>query len=118
MKITVIGTGYLGAVHAACMAELGHSVLGVDSRPDRIARLARGEAPFFEPGLSELLTRGIESGRLFFGGSLEDAAAFGDVHFISVGTPQLAGSLARASRARRSFGRQPPPKPSPAASPR
>ena len=75
MRITVIGTGYLGAVHAACMAELGHSVLGVDSRPDRIARLARGEAPFFEPGLSELLTRGIESGRLFFGGSLEEALA-------------------------------------------
>ncbi|HEX9554535.1 MAG TPA: UDP-glucose/GDP-mannose dehydrogenase family protein [Streptosporangiaceae bacterium] len=98
MKITVIGTGYLGAVHAACMAELGHSVLGVDSRPDRIARLARGEAPFFEPGLSELLTRGIESGRLFFGGSLEDAAAFGEVHFISVGTPQLAGSLAADTR--------------------
>src|SRR5258708_13135232 len=98
MKITVIGTGYLGAVHAACMAELGHSVLGVDTRPDRIARLARGEAPFFEPGLSELLTRGIESGPLFFGGSLEDAAAFRDVHFIPLAPPHLAVPLPAAPR--------------------
>jgi len=94
MKITVIGTGYLGAVHAACMAELGHHVLGVDSRPDRIAMLAWGEAPFYEPGLAELLTRGMSAGRLSFGGSLPEAAAFGDVHFICVGTPQLPGSLA------------------------
>src|SRR6266581_752051 len=64
MNISVIGTGYLGAVHAACMAELGHHVLGVDTRPERIASLARGEAPFFEPGLAELLARGIASGRL------------------------------------------------------
>jgi UDPglucose 6-dehydrogenase len=98
MKITVIGTGYLGAVHAACMAELGHHVLGVDSRPDRIASLARGEAPFFEPGLADLLGRGIAAGRLSFGGSLAEAAAFGDVHFICVGTPQMPGSLAADTR--------------------
>jgi len=98
MKITVIGTGYLGAVHAACMADLGHQVLGIDSRPERIARLAGGEAPFFEPGLAELLARGIAAGRLSFGGSLADAAAFGDVHFICVGTPQLPGSLAADTR--------------------
>src|SRR5215470_289857 len=98
MKITVIGTGYLGAVHAACMAELGHQVLGVDSRPDRIASLVLAEAPFFEPGLAELLARGISAGRLSFGGSLAEAAAFGDVHFVCVGTPQLPGSLAADTR--------------------
>jgi len=98
MNLTVIGTGYLGAVHAACMAELGHHVLGVDTHPERIASLARGEAPFYEPGLPELLARGIASGRLSFGGSLAEAAAFGDVHFICVGTPQLPGSLAADTR--------------------
>jgi len=94
MNITVIGVGYLGAVHAACLADLGHKVLGVDSRAERIAGLARGEAPFFEPGLADLLKRGIGSGMLSFGTSLARAAAFGDVHFICVGTPQLPGSLA------------------------
>jgi UDPglucose 6-dehydrogenase len=94
MNITVIGTGYLGAVHAACMAELGHHVLGVDTRAERIERLAQGEAPFFEPGLADLLKRGARSGRLSFGTSLTAAAEFGDVHFICVGTPQLPGSLA------------------------
>ena len=74
MNITVIGTGYLGAVHAACMAELGHNVLGVDSSAERIARLAQGEAPFFEPGLPELLARGVASGRLSFSTSLRQAA--------------------------------------------
>jgi UDPglucose 6-dehydrogenase len=98
VKITVIGTGYLGAVHAACIAKLGHEVLGVDSQPERIARLARGEPPFFEPGLAELLAGGIASGRLSFGGSLADAAEFGDVHFLCVGTPQLPGSLAADTR--------------------
>jgi UDPglucose 6-dehydrogenase len=94
MNITVIGVGYLGAVHAACLAELGHRVLGVDSRAERVAQLARGEAPFFEPGLADLLMRGSRSGRLAFDTSLATAAEFGDVHFICVGTPQLPGSLA------------------------
>jgi UDPglucose 6-dehydrogenase len=94
MNITVIGVGYLGAVHAACLAEIGHRVLGVDSRDERIAQLARGEVPFFEPGLADLLLRGISSGRLSFDASLASAAKFGDVHFICVGTPQLPGSLA------------------------
>lgn len=94
MRITVIGTGYLGAVHAACLAELGHEVLGVDTDPERIAMLAVGRAPFFEPGLDELLYRGVSSGRLAFGTSLEDAGKFGQVNFICVGTPQLPGSLA------------------------
>ena len=94
MNITVIGVGYLGAVHAACLAELGHHVLGVDTHAERVARLAQGEAPFFEPGLADLLVNGISSDRLSFGTSLAAAAEFGDVHFICVGTPQLPGSLA------------------------
>jgi UDPglucose 6-dehydrogenase len=94
MKLTVIGTGYLGAVHAACMAELGHDVLGVDSDADKIAALASGRAPLFEAGLNDLLARGIGAGNLSFGTSLAAAAEFGQVHFICVGTPQLPGSLA------------------------
>lgn len=94
MRMTVIGTGYLGAVHAAAMAELGHDVLGVDSDPGKIAALAAGRAPFFEPGLPELLIRNVRAGRLSFSTSLEDAAAFADIHFVCVGTPQLPGSHA------------------------
>ncbi|GAA0237518.1 UDP-glucose/GDP-mannose dehydrogenase family protein [Cryptosporangium japonicum] len=92
MRLTVIGTGYLGAVHAACMAEIGHEVLGVDVDEAKIAALAEGQAPFYEPGFPEVLTRNLENGRLRFSTSLADAAAFGDVHFICVGTPQLPGS--------------------------
>ena len=64
MRMTVIGTGYLGAVHAACMADLGHEVLGVDANQDRIEMLSRGLAPFYEPGLDELLERGVRTGEL------------------------------------------------------
>ncbi len=94
LRLTVIGTGYLGAVHAACMADLGFEVLGVDRDQSRVEALARGEAPFFEPGLNELLARTGATGRLRFTTSLEEAAEFGDVHFICVGTPQLPGSHA------------------------
>ena len=62
MRISVIGTGYLGAVHAACMAELGHEVLGVDNDARKIAALAEGRAPFYEPGLSEILVRTVGPG--------------------------------------------------------
>ena len=88
MRLTVIGTGYLGAVHAACMADLGHSVLGVDVDPARVRLLAEGRAPFFEPGFSALLHRAISSGRLRFTTSAAEAAEFADVHFLCVGTPQ------------------------------
>ncbi len=91
MRMTVIGTGYLGAVHAACMADLGHEVLGVDSDARKIAALQDGRAPFFEPGLEEILVRAVASGKLRFSTSLREAAEFGDVHFICVGTPQLPG---------------------------
>lgn len=94
MRITVIGTGYLGAVHAAGMAELGHEVLGVDVDAEKIETLAAGRAPFFEPGLPELLSSNIDAGRLCFSTSLQEAAEFGDVHFICVGTPQRPGSHA------------------------
>ena len=93
MRITVIGTGYLGAVHAACMAELGHDVLGVDTDERKIAALAEGQAPFYEPGLADMLVRTVGSGKLRFTTSLAGAASFGEVHFVCVGTPQLPGAL-------------------------
>jgi len=98
MRITVIGTGYLGAVHAAGMAQIGHEVLGVDVDAAKIDRLAHGVAPFYEPGFPELLKRNLESGRLNFTTSLEQAAEFGDVHFVCVGTPQQPGSTAADMR--------------------
>jgi UDPglucose 6-dehydrogenase len=94
MRLTVIGTGYLGAVHAACMADIGHDVLGVDTDSGKIAALAAGRAPFFEPGLPEILVRNTRAGRLRFTTSLPEAADFADVHFVCVGTPQRADSLA------------------------
>ena len=92
MRITVIGTGYLGAVHAACMAEIGHDVLGVDTDVSKITALGEGRAPFFEPELEDILLRAVGSGKLRFGTSLAEAGQFGDVHFICVGTPQLPGA--------------------------
>jgi UDPglucose 6-dehydrogenase len=91
-RLTVIGTGYLGTTHAVCMAVLGFEVLGVDVDERKVERLASGEVPFFEPGLPELLVKALESGRLRFTTSYAEAAEFGDVHFICVGTPQQAGS--------------------------
>jgi len=90
----VLGTGYLGATHAVCMAELGFEVLGMDVDEAKIAMLAGGEVPFFEPGLGELLRKGLDSGRLRFTTSYEEVGEFGDVHFTCVGTPQRGGSLA------------------------
>ena len=94
MRMTVFGTGYLGATHAACMAEMGHDVLGVDVDPEKIQALSEGRVPFFEPGLPEILTRNIEAGRLRFTTDYAEAAEFADVHFIGVGTPQRKGSYA------------------------
>ncbi len=94
MRLTVIGTGYLGATHAAAMAELGHDVLGLDVDQSKIDRLNAGEVPFFEPGLPELLRKSLDSGRLRFTTSYDEAGAFGEVHFICVGTPQRKGEYA------------------------
>lgn len=93
-RMTVIGTGYLGATHAICMAVLGYDVLGVDVDPKKIAALSAGEVPFFEPGLPEKLAEVLQTGRLRFTTDFDEAAAFGDVHFICVGTPQQQGSEA------------------------
>ncbi|OIH96982.1 UDP-glucose/GDP-mannose dehydrogenase family protein [Curtobacterium sp. MCBA15_001] len=87
MKISVIGCGYLGAVHAASMAKLGHDVVAVDVDPVRIERLAAGDAPFFEPGLPEILTEALASGRLRFTTDTAEVAG-ARVHFLAVGTPQ------------------------------
>ncbi len=92
MKISVVGCGYLGAVHAACMAELGHDVVGVDVDERKIAALQAGTAPFYEPGLPELLERVSATGRLRFSTDMADAAG-ADVHFICVGTPQAHGEF-------------------------
>jgi len=93
-RLTVIGTGYLGITHAACMADLGYEVLGLDIDADKVRCLNNGELPIHEPGLEPLLRRGLESGRLRFTTSYEEAGAFGDVHFICVGTPQKKGEYA------------------------
>lgn len=91
LRLSVVGTGYLGAVHAAGLAELGHRVIGVDRDAAKIARLSAGRSPFFEPGLDELLTKGLASGRLRFTTSIREAAEEAEVHFVCVGTPQRAG---------------------------
>ncbi|MDO3649296.1 UDP-glucose dehydrogenase family protein [Nocardia mangyaensis] len=91
MRCTVFGTGYLGATHAACMAELGHDVVGVDVDPGKVAKLADGVVPFYEPGLEQVLQRNLAAGRLRFTTDYEDAAAHADVHFLGVGTPQKKG---------------------------
>src|SRR3979490_3325034 len=91
MRCTVFGTGYLGATHAAGMAELGHEVIGVDIDPGKVAKLAGGDIPFYEPGLQKLLTANLAAGRLRFTTDYDLAAAFADVHFLGVGTPQKKG---------------------------
>ncbi|MBI1351138.1 MAG: nucleotide sugar dehydrogenase [Actinomycetales bacterium] len=92
LRLSVIGTGYLGATHAACMAELGFEVIGLDVDPAKIETLAAGRVPFYEPGLDEVLARNIEAGRLSFTTSWEEVGRFADVHFVCVGTPQTAGA--------------------------
>jgi UDPglucose 6-dehydrogenase len=93
MKLSVIGCGYLGAVHAAAMAELGHDVIGIDVDPVKIATLSAGRAPFFEPGLGEILTKANASGRLRFSTDMSEVRG-SKVHFIAVGTPQKHGGNA------------------------
>jgi UDPglucose 6-dehydrogenase len=93
LRISVIGTGYLGAVHAACLAELGHTVVAVDVDEEKITSLAAARAPFYEPGLDDLLERALATGRLTFTTDFA-ALADADVHFICVGTPQQRGEFA------------------------
>ena len=97
MRLSTIGCGYLGAVHAACMAELGHEMVGLDVDEKKVAKLAAGESPFHEPGFPEVLKRNVESGRLRF---TTDPAEIADaqIHFIGVGTPQMQGRYAADMR--------------------
>ena len=88
LKLSVIGTGYLGATHAACMASLGFEVIGFDIEASKIDLLSKGKVPFYEPELEELLSEQIKSGRLTFTNNIADLAE-ADVHFICVGTPQI-----------------------------
>ena len=92
-KISVIGTGYLGATHATCISSMGFTVVGIDTSAEKISALSQGKVPFYEPGLEELLQREIATGRLTFStdfSKITDA----DIHFICVGTPQQNNSLA------------------------
>ena len=93
MRIAVIGTGYLGTTHAACMAQIGHDVLGLDIDPGKVAKLQSGEVPFFEPGIDNLVRDNLASGRLRFTDSYVEAADFADVVFLTVGTPQCETGL-------------------------
>ncbi len=93
LKLSVIGTGYLGATHAACMASLGFEVIGYDTDTNKIDLLSKVKVPFYEPDLEELLAAQIKSGRLTFTKNINDLATV-DVHFICVGTPQVKGGNA------------------------
>jgi UDPglucose 6-dehydrogenase len=92
MKLSVIGCGYLGAVHAACMTKLGHDVVGIDTDLEKVQRLSKGEAPFFEPELEPLLQESLATGRLRFSNDYSDAGG-AQAHFICVGTPQTLGEF-------------------------
>lgn len=92
LHVSVIGTGYLGATHAACMAELGFEVIGLDVDREKLDALSRGILPFHEPGLPELLQKHVAGGRLRFTDSYAEVAAAADIHFITVGTPQRTDS--------------------------
>jgi len=93
LKLSVIGTGYLGATHAACMASLGFEVIGFDTENSKIDLLSKGKVPFYEPDLEELLAEQIKAGRLRFTKDIAELADV-DVHFICVGTPQVKGGNA------------------------
>ena len=93
LKLSVIGTGYLGATHAACMASMGFEVIGFDTEQSKIDLLSKGKVPFYEPDLEELLDKQIKSGRLTFTKNINDLTDC-DVHFICVGTPQVKGGIA------------------------
>lgn len=93
LKLSVIGTGYLGATHAACMASMGFEVIGFDTEQNKIDFLSKGKVPFYEPDLEELLSKQIVSGKLKFTNNIKDLANC-DVHFICVGTPQVKGGIA------------------------
>ncbi len=87
MKITVIGTGYVGLVSGACLADVGNQVLCFDLDAKKIATLKSGEIPIYEPGLKQIVANNVEAGRLAFTTSIEESVGFGDIQMIAVGTP-------------------------------
>ena len=108
MKITVVGTGYVGLVGAACLAEVGNHVLGLDVNPEKIRILKEGGIPIHEPGLLEIVRRNVENGRLSFTTNIEEAVHFGEVQFIAVGTPpdeDGSADLKYVTEAARNIGR-------------
>ena len=108
MKITVVGTGYVGLVAAACLAEVGNHVLGLDVNAEKIRILKEGGIPIHEPGLLEIVRRNIENGRLSFTTNVEEAVGFGEVQFIAVGTPpdeDGSADLQYVTEAARNIGR-------------
>src|SRR3989338_7112796 len=111
MEISVVGAGHVGLVTGACFADLGHTVLMVDNDAKRIANLRRGVMPYYEPGLEELVARGVKENRLSFTTSIKDGVAKGTVLFIAVGTPQKAtgeADLAYVESVARSIARHLP----------
>ena len=108
MKITVVGTGYVGLVGAACLAEVGNHVLGLDVNAEKIRILKEGGIPIHEPGLLEIVRRNVENGRLSFTTNIKDAVHFGEVQFIAVGTPpdeDGSADLQYVTEAARNIGR-------------
>ena len=97
IRVAVVGTGYVGLVTGACLADFGNEVLCVDVDASKIARLSQGEIPFFEPGLEELVDRNRHAGRISFDTDLAAAARWADVIFITVGTPPLKDGSADLS---------------------
>lgn len=94
MKITIVGTGYVGLVSAACLAEVGNDVLCLDVDTAKIKLLEAGGIPIFEPGLQEMVRRNVNGGRLYFSTDLEKATHFGTIMFIAVGTPVAQACMA------------------------
>ena len=108
MKITVVGTGYVGLVGAACLAEVGNHVLGLDVNAEKIRILKEGGIPIHEPGLLEIVRRNVENSRLSFTTNVEEAVGFGEVQFIAVGTPpdeDGSADLQYVTEAARNIGR-------------
>jgi UDPglucose 6-dehydrogenase len=108
MKITVVGTGYVGLVGAACLAEVGNHVLGLDVNAEKIRILKEGGIPIHEPGLLEIVRRNVENGRLSFTTNIKEAVHFGEVQFIAVGTPpdeDGSADLQYVTEAARNIGR-------------
>ena len=108
MKITVVGSGYVGLVAAACLAEVGNHVLGLDVNAEKIRILKAGAIPIHEPGLLEIVRRNVENGRLSFTANIEEAVHFGEIQFIAVGTPpdeDGSADLQYVTEAARNIGR-------------